>query len=251
MVSNQGEQVLSDTFQEVELTEEEKELALLNARRDKFYHNKLVEYKNKIQKKAQFQTYTPTELYEGIRDAGFIMDEFNKQIFWNLCRYFAGDPRGPYNLRKGLLLYGPVGCYKTSIMKYFAANQSNSFAIYSVSEIASEFQRTGHDSILRYKTHVNSTDTYRTFGQKELGICFDDFGTENTDSKFFGNEANVMTEIIMSRFMSHENLIAKTHFTTNINMKVIEERYGYRVRSRLREMVTLVEFPDDTPDRRK
>jgi DNA replication protein DnaC len=90
----------------------------------------------------------------------------------------------------------------------------------------------------------------RTFGQTKLGICFDDFGTE-VDKKHYGNEANVMTEIILARFMSHENLMAKTHFTTNINSDIIEERYGIRVRSRLREMVNLVEFPDNSIDRRK
>lgn len=148
------------------------------------------------------------------------------------------------------MLYGPVGCYKTSLMNFFKNNQSNSYVIYSVNDISAQFSKEGHDALLRYKGTIDSTDTFRTFGQKDLGICFDDFGTER-EKKHFGNDNNVMEEIILSRFMSHKDLLSKTHFTTNINTDVILERYGDRVKSRLRQMVNLVAFPDNSPDRRK
>lgn len=203
-----------------------------------------------MKEENKYPKYTPIELYQKVHEAGFEIDETNKKIIWMLCHYFAGDPSGPYNLRKGIMLYGPVGCYKTSLMNFFSNNQSNSFVVYPVSNISAQFQKDGHDGILKYKGLIPSTDTYRTYGQKNLGICFDDLGTE-IDKKHYGNESNVMAEIILSRFMSHYNLMGKTHFTTNINTAVIEQRYGIRVKSRLREMVNIVEFPDNSPDRRK
>lgn len=241
----------SDLYTEVSLTDEEKEAALLEARTKKYFQNKTAEYKKKLAENWEYPTYTPTELYQKLHDSGFIVDETNKQIIWNLCRYFSGDPNGPYNLRKGIILYGPVGCYKTSLMNFFRNNQANSFVIYSVDDVTAKYSKDGHEGILEYKNVISSTDTFRTFGQKELGICFDDFGTENTDEKHYGSQSNVMTEIILSRHMSHYNLIGKTHFTTNITTVEIEKRYGIRVRSRLREMCNLVAFPDNSPDRRK
>lgn len=250
MISNQEDLEVFDFYPEIELTEKEQKIALLRARRDKYFNNKIVEYGKRLTEETKYPQLTPTELYQKIHDAGFIVDHHNKQIIWNLCRYFAGDPKGPYSLRKGIMLYGPVGCYKTSIMKFFANNQSNSFVVYPVNDVSAQFTSEGHEAIIKYKNLIPSTDSFRTFGQNEIGICFDDFGTE-VDKKHYGNESNVMAEIILSRHMSHHNLMAKTHFTTNIGVEIIEERYGVRVRSRLREMITMVSFPDDSPDRRK
>lgn len=239
-----------DLYTDIELSEDEQKSALLQARQQKYFQNKIVEYKKKISEVTEYTKYKPSELYQKIHDSGFIVDETNKQIIWNLCQYFAGNPNGPYNLRKGICLYGPVGCYKTSLMKFFTNNQSSSFVIYSVHDVLSTYKKDGDDGILKYKGLIQSTDTLRTFGQTQLGICFDDFGDDVTDVKHFGNELNVMSMVIKSRFMSHYDLIAKTHLTTNISSDTVEERYGYKVRSRLREMINLVEFPDNSPDRR-
>jgi len=42
-----------------------------------------------------------------------------------------------------------------------------------------------------------------------------------------------------------------THITTNLNAEEIEDRYGNRVRSRLREMVNVIGFDKNTKDKRK
>jgi len=250
MNSNQEDQELFDLYKDIELNDDDVKLALFEARQKKYFNNRIIEYKKKLSQEMEYKTYTPHELYQKVHDTGFIVDETNKQIIWNLCRYFSGDPNGPYNLRKGIMLYGPIGCYKTSLMRFFANNQNSSFVVHSVNDISAQFTKDGHDALMKYKGLIPSTDTVRTFGQKEIGICFDDFGTE-IDKKHYGNESNVMAELILSRFMSHQNLIGKTHFTTNINTDIISERYGQRVKSRLREMINMVAFPDNTPDRRK
>jgi DNA replication protein DnaC len=86
------------------------------------------------------------------------------------------------------------------------------------------------------------------YGQEETGYCFDDLGTE-VDKKYYGNESNVMAEILLDRY-DKQSVKGKTHVTSNLNSTMLEERYGYRVRSRIREMLNIVIFDDRAKDRR-
>jgi len=43
----------------------------------------------------------------------------------------------------------------------------------------------------------------------------------------------------------------KTHATTNLNAHELEDRYGNRVRSRMREMFNLIAFEINSIDKRK
>src|SRR5690554_2355695 len=86
--------------------------------------------------------------------------------------------------------------------------------------------------------------------------CFDDLGVE-PEGKHFGKDCNVMGEILLSRhelFLKNpvpERSRGVTHITTNLNAEEIENRYGNRVRSRLREMVNVIGFDKTTKDKRK
>ncbi len=42
----------------------------------------------------------------------------------------------------------------------------------------------------------------------------------------------------------------KTHATTNLNAQELEERYGNRVRSRMRQMFNLISFDTKSVDKR-
>lgn len=248
LLSKAAAQENFDEFKEIELTEEEISKILYDARRKKYFDNKMSEYKKKLIQ-TEFAVITAEDLYRKVHAAGFKVDETNKILIWDLCRYFVGDPRGPLNLDKGIMLYGPIGCYKTSLMRFFRKNQHNSFVVVSSNDISSEFASNGEDAIMKYKQSIKvNPDEF--FGKSEIGICIDDLGVE-VDKKHYGNESNVIASIILSRFMNETIEKNKTHITTNINVQTIEERYGARVRSRLREMVNLVEFPDNSPDRRE
>jgi hypothetical protein len=90
--------------------------------------------------------------------------------------------------------------------------------------------------------------TIEDFGNEGF-FCFDDLGAEPT-GKHFGKDCNVMGEIFISRhelFLKHK---VRTHATTNLNVKELEERYGRRVRSRMRQMFNLINFDKDTRDKR-
>ena len=69
--------------------------------------------------------------------------------------------------------------------------------------------------------------------------------------KYYGNECNVMAEIILSRYDLFISKKTLTHITTNLSASEIEKAYGNRIRSRLREMFNVVAFGAETKDKRR
>ena len=80
--------------------------------------------------------------------------------------------------------------------------------------------------------------------------CFDDLGTETT-SKYFGNDCNVMAEILLTRYDLFVEKGIITHLTTNLSATEIESQYGNRLRSRMREMFNLFGYEESSGDKRK
>lgn len=239
---------------EYDLTPEEAEAALKEARRIKMAKIKQQKYWAEVRKEPEYPKYLATELMTMIEShfltKGWVMDQFNRPIIENLCKYFTGDSTGPLNLKKGILLRGGVGCGKTSIMQLFQYNQTNSFNIVSCREVAYKFANDGHSAISQYNNLLYSSNLKLTFGQKEIGTCFDDLGTEE-EKKNFGNQVNVMADIILNRYDKKETMFAKTHMTSNLSVSEIEQYYGTRVKSRLVEMFNDVVFENNSPDRRR
>jgi len=151
-------------------------------------------------------------------------------------------------LHKGILLTGPIGCGKTSLMKlvnYFFPPLKQ-YPIKSSREISFEFEREGYRVIHRYGNGF----VHSMGGRLRSGIiCFDDLGVEQTQ-KYYGNECNVMAEILLSRYDLFIQKKILTHVTTNLSASELESIYGNRVRSRLREMFNLVAFDKNARDKR-
>jgi DNA replication protein DnaC len=80
-------------------------------------------------------------------------------------------------------------------------------------------------------------------------ICFDDLGLEN-NLKYYGNECNVMAEVMLSRYDLFISKKLITHLTTNLSATEIENIYGNRIRSRFRQMFNLIAFDKNTKDKR-
>jgi DNA replication protein DnaC len=59
-----------------------------------------------------------------------------------------------------------------------------------------------------------------------------------------------MAEILLSRYDLFISKGIPTHLTTNLSASEIEEKYGNRVRSRMREMFNLVAFDKNVQDKR-
>lgn len=140
---------------------------------------------------------------------------------------------------KGILLLGPVGCGKTSLMTLIRDFFPTSFRpiLKSTRQVSYEFIKEGYEIIDQY-------------GKSEKVFCFDDLGVESS-LKHYGNECNTMGEILLSRYDQFIQFGTITHVTTNLNSVELEKMYGVRVRSRLREMFNLITFPKETQDKRR
>jgi DNA replication protein DnaC len=167
----------------------------------------------------------------------------DEEILEKLFLYFIHDPTScaekGIDIKKGILLVGPVGCGKTTLMKLFLelAQEKMKYIVRPTRDITAEFIEDGFSVLSKYGL------TYK-------GFCFDDLGVEQS-IKHFGNECNVIAEILLTRYEYLKTHNRITHATTNLNANDLEKIYGNRVRSRLREMFNVITFPSTTPDKRK
>ena len=176
---------------------------------------------------------------------------FVEKDFCNITKlisYFLNDEitteQFGIDLTKGILLSGPVGCGKTTLMTLmkYVTKPNNKFYIKTCRDISFEFIKDGYEIIHRYSRGNYSQSEYKNY-------CFDDLGVEK-NLKYFGNECNVMAEIILSRYDLFVSKKIQTHITSNLSASEIEVAYGNRVRSRLRGMLNLIAFDKNTGDKR-
>ena len=166
----------------------------------------------------------------------------DRGILLKLCNYIIKDydscKKDGIDPNKGLLLSGPVGCGKTSLMRLlkFLVPYQKPYSVIPSRNIVFGFNHIGFNVIEDYGN-----------GQY---FCFDDLGVEPT-GRHYGKDCNVMGEILLSRYELFVNRQIKTHCTTNLNARELEERYGKRVRSRMRQMFNLVAFEKNSKDKRK
>ena len=165
-----------------------------------------------------------------------------------LAAYFLNDEEKckelNIDLNKGILLTGPIGIGKTTwfrLMQTIMVKEQK-FYYTTCRDISFEFIRDGYQTINKYSKGI-------PYDFPMKNICFDDLGTEN-NIKYFGNECNVMAEIILSRYDLFMNLNIKTHITTNLSASEIEKYYTERVRSRLRQMMNVLAVPASRKDKR-
>ena len=178
----------------------------------------------------------------------FRIYEDDHELISKLLAYILKDEENAQkfniSLHKGVILSGPVGCGKTSLMSILRFFQpgDNRYIMKSCRDVSFEFIQEGYSVILKYSRHSINLD-------KPKAYCFDDLGTEN-NLKYYGNECNVMAEILLSRYDLFVVRQMMTHITTNLNSAEIESLYGTRVRSRMREMFNLLNFDREAKDKR-
>lgn len=255
---------LSELYSEIELTDEERntaiEKALFEARYEKHAAIQREAYRQKISAPIHIQRYTSEQIYNFLQmTEGFKIDKENADIIHLLCEYFGQDhqfeSRG-YSLKKGILLFGGVGVGKTFIMSVFRINQVHSYQVVSCQDVEGAYARcgdernekTGEVGLKKYYGLVSITPP-NMYGQTQHGFLFDDLGQENTATKFYGTERNVMMEVLAQRYKN--GLFTSTHITTNLSADQIKEMYGVRVADRMKEMFNLISFPEHAKSRRK
>lgn len=181
----------------------------------------------------------------------FHIPENERGIVFAVLAWFLQDERVAdqmqIDLAKGILLSGPIGCGKTTLfqlMQTFPTNRKN-FRIVSTRQVVSDFMQSGFEVLENYTRGHLSHDL-----RSPRLYCFDDLGTETT-SKYFGNDCNVMAEILLTRYDLFRESGIITHITTNLSATEIESQYGNRLRSRMREMFNLFGYEESSEDKRK
>lgn len=260
-------------YDHIELSPEEIEEAIYKAKAEKDLDLRQKEYIKKLTEPKTYHKFTYETLrafltekyniinaneqalvrkYEKEKIKHFVLDEFNENIFEMLCMYFTADPgfefqNDNFSLDKGIMLYGPVGCGKTTMIKMFQMNSYKPFIVNPCRLIADEYAKDGSDALNKY-SELQAVYPQQTFGIEAIGRLYDDLGTEDNKSHF-GNKVNVMQDIF---YKIYENeLTGMFHVTTNITGDQIGEFYGVRIKSRIREMYNVIQFNGKSPDRRR
>lgn len=252
---------VSVSVDDVELTEEETNEALSQAKikkqlileqEAKENWRKEMELEALRKWDAREQWYRALAIAKSINPA-YTADESIKEVFKLLCFYFTNDARfeedGELKLRKGILLAGNVGTGKTLLMKAFSRNKRQCYEIIPCRKASDEYAEDGPEMLNQFNNPIRSLfGTYEYFLQRELGVCFDDLGTETNPARYYGKDINTMEQVILNRY-DRKLPFTLTHFTTNLTWSQIEANYGTRVISRLNEMVNVIELTGI--DRRK
>lgn len=166
-----------------------------------------------------------------------ILHEDNKRVMKTICYFLSEDKRfetdmidvdgkpANYSLKKGLLLRGTTGLGKTFLVTCCEHNELNPILVLSMIEIADEVKKNGE---------------YLMDVQDRKIIYMDDVGTEESPVNHFGTKINWFKNFIELVYLKNK-IFNKLILSTNCNFAQLEEKYGFRVRSRMREMFNLVD----------
>lgn len=158
-----------------------------------------------------------------------IVNEENKKLITALCFFISRDERFEkelgFSLNKGLLIRGISGIGKTYLVRCIENNELNPILILSMLDIAHSVKEDGEYVIKR--------------GNKRI-IYLDDVGTEEATVNHYGTKINFFKNFIESTYLRTQqfsNLI----ISTNNSFAEMETSYGFRVRSRIKDMFNIID----------
>lgn len=158
-----------------------------------------------------------------------LVNSDNKEFITALCYFISRDEKLETDLKmslnKGLLIRGISGIGKTHLVKCLEENELNPILIISMLDIAEEIKEHGE---------------YQIKSNNHKIIYLDDVGSEEPIINHYGTKINFFKTFIESVYLrakSFNHLI----FSTNNSFDEIEERYGFRVRSRLKDMFNVID----------
>lgn len=152
---------------------------------------------------------------------GFKMIPDQVTYFQTVAYWLSGDPRFEekgFRFNRGLLIVGDAGTGKTETLKAVANNPLFPLTIISMIEIAEQVREKGICILRSDRIHV-----------------IDDIGSEPVPVKHYGTEINWFKDFIETIYLKQTDY-SNVIITTNLGGDEIEKLYGYRVRSRMREM---------------
>lgn len=156
----------------------------------------------------------------------------NLHLIKTICFFLSKDPRFEtelgYSFKKGLLVRGNAGLGKTFNFKCVQGNELCPFTIYSMIEITKTVKEDGD-----YEIDINKL------------MYLDDVGTEDSSVvNHYGTKVNWFKSFIENYYLQKEDY-SKLMISTNHNFDGIENKYGFRVRSRMKDMFNTVNVTGD------
>ena len=128
-----------------------------------------------------------------------------------------------FSLKKGLLIRGICGIGKTHTIRCVAANELHPIFMASMLEICDEVRIRG--------------DYELPFFNK---LYLDDVGSEEPNVKHFGTNINWFKDFL-ELYYSKNRPFRNLMISTNNSFSEIEAKYGFRVRSRVKDMFNVVD----------
>lgn len=159
--------------------------------------------------------------------SNLIVNEQTTPLITALCFFFSNDPRLEtelgYDFKKGLILRGTCGLGKTFLVSLIKKNELKPVYIESMNSIS--------DS-------VKSEGNY----QPPIGGIFyiDDVGSEQSEVNHYGTKINWFQSFIEDYYLK-KRPFNRLIFSTNNSFDQLEQKYGFRVRSRFREMFNVID----------
>lgn len=158
-----------------------------------------------------------------------IVNEDNTKMIKAVCFFLSSDERFEtelgLSLKKGLVLRGISGLGKTHLIRCVEDNELNPVAVFSMLDIAEEIRTEGEFDI-------------DLKGRKLLYL--DDVGTEESTINHYGTKINWFKNFIETYYLKNRPF-NQILLSTNNSFAEIEEKYGYRVRSRFKEMFNVLD----------
>ncbi len=200
--------------------------------------------------KKKFAPYPHLELIEGKklfkacieRETGklFLIEPENRLKYEQLVKYFLGIEQEGISLNKGIYLFGAVGRGKTMIMN--ALRLMCSIIEHRLDNAGLEFTRRSF-IVKNAKTIVGELAESKSAAVMKRYYsdvyCIDDLGTEE-QFKHYGNDIDVVGDIIIERYQRYQQTGQITHATSNILPSEWKDKYGDRVESRMKEMFNCI-----------
>ena len=175
---------------------------------------------------------------------GFIVDDSNRELLKSIYLWAWGAP-GLLDAEKGLLLYGPIGTGKSTLLKglqqyaaktarYCNGRKCATFQFISAAEIALQFSEKGIIGLNRY-----------TDRECMYNLAIDEVGREPLDAKHFGTGINVIQTILQLRYEQRYSFL--THMTTNLDPDTeFAGRYGDYIADRVKEMFNVIKLEGES-----
>jgi DNA replication protein DnaC len=158
-----------------------------------------------------------------------IVNDDTMPLIKALCFFLSRDPRFEtelgYCLNKGLLIRGISGLGKTHLVKCLADNPLNPIHVLSMIEVTD---------------HIKADGEYTVDPGARKVLYLDDVGTEEATVNHYGTKITFFKNFIEMYYLKNRHA-ANLIISTNNSFAEIEEKYGFRVRSRVKDMFNIVD----------